>query len=67
MLQVENIEQVDDNIVEAEIDAVQEVTEENSWEEGLDDLSMYYEDDDVADYKLKDTINIHKYEQALLI
>lgn len=54
-VEVENIEQVDDNTVEAEIDAVQEVTEENSWEEGLDDLSMYYEDDDVADYKLKDT------------
>lgn len=35
-------------------DTVQEVTEENAWEEGMDDLSMYYDDDDVADYKLKD-------------
>jgi RNA polymerase sigma-54 factor len=37
----------------ADNDTVQEVTEENAWEEELNDLSAYYEDDDVADYKLK--------------
>ncbi len=30
-------------------------SEQDKWEEGLDDLSMYYDDDDVADYKLKDS------------
>lgn len=39
---------------EKEQDTLQEVNEENAWEDGLDDLTSYYEDDDVADYKLKD-------------
>jgi RNA polymerase sigma-54 factor len=34
-------------------DTVQEVNVENAWEEEVNDLSSYYEDDDVADYKLK--------------
>jgi RNA polymerase sigma-54 factor len=41
-------------VVEADADTAQEVNEANAWEEELNDLSSYYEDDDIADYKLKD-------------
>jgi RNA polymerase sigma-54 factor len=53
--EVKTTHEASDEIEENPQEAVQEVNEENAWEDGLDDLTSYYEDDDVADYKLKDT------------
>jgi len=47
-------EEKEDAVAEPDTDTAQEVNEANAWEEEVGDLSSYYEDDDIADYKLKD-------------
>lgn len=49
----DNTDDIDDTPSE-ETDPLQEVNEDTAWEEELDDLSAYYNDDDTADYKSKD-------------
>jgi len=54
LAEVKTVTEASDEKEENPQETVQEVNEENAWEDGLDDLTSYYEDDDVADYKLKD-------------
>lgn len=60
--ELENNSNIEDKN-DADADKTKEVNEENAWEESLDDLSAYYEDDDTADYKLKSQNNLPDDEE----